>query len=530
MTTLTGKHIHLCPVCQKKVELKSEFNLGDSKMMQFTCGHMSASKLAALRVEFAELTNEQGHHLYPFQRECMRFLRDSNFRALLNLDMGLGKTLIVSFAFKVFAEELLPALVICKSALKSQWMRHIKSATGEYPQVIDNGKDVPMPDIFPVTIASFDILRRFENHDYIEQYKTVVIDETQNIKNPEAARTKQLRYITRNVPHVIGLSGTPIKNHGGEYFSILNILRADMFPTHQQFLYRWVNSYWDGYKYKLGGIRHLDQFREKTRDFIIRYTRDEVMPDLPKINRQFHYTDLAVTVKKAYEAELEKFTKFVDEFGYEGTHAGDSVIGFLSRMRHITGVAKIPMAIAMIEEFLLTSDKKLVVFTHHKDVAELLVKELTRRSKLEGEDGDEQLFSAPLNYHSGLGSSERDSLITEFLNGPARIMIASTLAIGEGTNLQPVADAIMLERQWTPVPEEQAECRFPRPGATADRIDIRYIVALGTIDEMLAELVERKRQIIGEAIDGAAGRWDESNVMRELAELLYKQGKAKWSL
>jgi len=493
---------------------------------------MSAIKLASIKGEFEDLTNEQGHHLYPFQRESLKFLRDSNFRALLNLDMGLGKTMIISFAFNAFREELLPALVVCKAALLSQWGRHVKSALGEWPQIIGSGKEVPMPDVFPVTIASFDILRRFESHDYIEQYKTVVIDETQNIKNPEAARTKQLRYITRNVPHVIGLSGTPIKNHGGEYFSILNILRSDMFPTHQHFLYQWVNSYWDGYKYKLGGIRNLDRFREKTKEFIIRYTRDEVMPDLPKINRQFHYTDLAATVKKAYEAELEKFTKFVDEFGYEGSHAGDSVIGFLSRMRHITGVAKIPMAIAMIDEFLAQSEKKLVVFTHHKDVAELLVKELTRRFEEQVKDnGDDSLYaSAPLNYHSGLGNFERDALIAEFLTGESRVMIASTLAIGEGTNLQPVADAIMLERQWTPVPEEQAECRFPRPGATADRIDIRYIVALGTIDEMLAELVERKRQIIGEVVNGGAERWDESNVMRELAELLYKQGKAKWSL
>jgi SNF2 family DNA or RNA helicase len=135
-----------------------------------------------------------------------------------------------------------------------------------------------------------------------------------------------------------------------------------------------------------------------------------------------------------------------------------------------------------------------------------------------------------MHYHAGLNGVERDNTIQKFLSdSKQRVLIASTLAIGEGTNLQPVADAIMLERQWTPVPEEQAECRFPRPGATADRIDIRYITALGTIDEMLAELVEKKRQIIGEAINGGAEQWDQTAIMRELAQLLYKQGKEKWS-
>jgi SNF2 family DNA or RNA helicase len=86
----------------------------------------------------------------------------------------------------------------------------------------------------------------------------------------------------------------------------------------------------------------------------------------------------------------------------------------------------------------------------------------------------------------------------------------------------------MLERQWTPIKEEQAEARFPRPGQTASAITITYMVAVGTVDEFLAKLVEKKRSFVSNALDGASYEWSESSIIKELAEVLASSGGTQW--
>ncbi|HEY6020421.1 MAG TPA: hypothetical protein VIY48_11075, partial [Candidatus Paceibacterota bacterium] len=97
--------------------------------------------------------------------------------------------------------------------------------------------------------------------------------------------------------------------------------------------------------------------------------------------------------------------------------------------------------------------------------------------------------------------------------------------------LQCCANLVMVERQWNPANEEQAEARFPRPGQKADKIIALYLVAVGTIDELLARLVEKKRALCNEVIDGKKHvRWDETDVIREIGRILAEQGKQAWSM
>jgi SNF2 family DNA or RNA helicase len=89
----------------------------------------------------------------------------------------------------------------------------------------------------------------------------------------------------------------------------------------------------------------------------------------------------------------------------------------------------------------------------------------------------------------------------------------------------------MLERQWNPANEEQAEARFPRPeGIKTDFIDGVYMVAIGTVDEFFSEIVERKREIVGKTLDGKAAEWDQSSLIKELAETLSLSGGRRWSI
>jgi SNF2 family DNA or RNA helicase len=100
--------------------------------------------------------------------------------------------------------------------------------------------------------------------------------------------------------------------------------------------------------------------------------------------------------------------------------------------------------------------------------------------------------------------------------------------MGEGHNLQICSDCIIMEREWNPPKEEQAEGRFPRPGQTSDKITATYFTAIGTVDEFFAEIVEQKRSIFDSTMNGIKTNWNESSLIKELAEVLAQNGGKKW--
>ena len=110
------------------------------------------------------------------------------------------------------------------------------------------------------------------------------------------------------------------------------------------------------------------------------------------------------------------------------------------------------------------------------------------------------------------------------------IMVASTLAAGEGLNLQTCSDCVMHERQWNPANEEQCEGRFIRIGQTAEVVYATYaeMQGLTTIDPQLDAIVERKRiQFHAMHNKGEAARWSEDSIIKELAESIVRAHKAK---
>ena len=121
------------------------------------------------------------------------------------------------------------------------------------------------------------------------------------------------------------------------------------------------------------------------------------------------------------------------------------------------------------------------------------------------------------------------SKLDKFRSDPnARVLVGNTLSLGTGHNLQVASECILMEREWNPSKEEQAEGRLPRPGQTADKITATYMTAVGTVDEYFATIVEKKRGIMSSTLDGADYKWDESSMIKELAEVLASKGGSKW--
>ena len=553
-----------CPTCHKIAEAEKEFSISGKTILKLKCGHLLQQDQLK-RSSPEQIVSLDGKQLYKFQCDGVRFIEESGARCLIGDEMGLGKT-VQGVAAILLHPELQPFLVICKASLKQQWQHEIMRWMGEdyLAQILDSPKDQPLKGL-KAYIMSYDILRRFaangmkkkkesplelhgdgdlvdslfdskttesesskEKGELIKilektKVKTIILDECQQIKNSESQRTVFTRELCKHVDHVIALSGTPIKNNAAEYFPVLNILKPEVFPRYSTFLMSECDSYFTGYGYKTGGLRNPESFQRKTKSFIIRRERKQVLPDLPPIRRSFQFHELSKEVEKAY---IDTFKSFRDDYNSMGGEFGNAfeekgnILAYLSRMRHLAGLSKINPCIDYVMEIMGSTDDRVTVFVHHKDVAEILINKLDSLFK--------EINLPPCARHQA-GSS---SLETERAFEKSRVLICSTLAGGEGLNLQHLCRRfVMLERQWNPANEEQAESRFPRPeGIQTDFIDGVYMVAVGTVDEFFSEIVERKREIVSKTLGGEAVTWDQSSLIKELAETLAMTGGRRWSI
>lgn len=545
---------HHCPTCNKVVTHTSEMKIGNMWIRTYQCGHTEAvTGVTTAQTDTLDITSMDGKHLFPFQLQGAQFAEASGIRCLIADEMGLGKT-VQACAVAVAHPETLPVFIFVKSGLRMQWMKEMIRWGDLTCQIIDGANSAFLKGMSGYIISQDTAWRigyRLKTKkekladsikgDKAEMIKVgpditeiavklgvklVIIDECQQIKNSTSRRTIAIQKCCEKIPHVIALSGTPIKNNAAEYFPILNIIRPDKFPDKNQFVYGWCDTYYDGYSTKTAGVKNPKAFLDYTKDFIIRRERKDVLPDLPKIFRRNQFCELGEMVEEEYKKTIKDFNNYMDgnDDMDNAMLRSANILAYLSKMRHLTGLAKIDPICEYVEEFITSTSRKLFIFVHHKDVGQILATKLSKMAREWPAEWGQRIITLT----SDMDAYARDQAVTDFKSADNRIMIGSTLASGEGLNLQFCSDCIMAERQWNPANEEQAEARFPRPGSTADKINADYFIAVGTVDEFFSELVERKRQIVTATMAGEAAPWNESSLIKELADMVRQRGGQKW--
>lgn len=454
--------------------------------------------------------------LYEYQIEGAKAIEKSNGRLGVFDEQGLGKT-IEALAWLKFHPEAFPYAWVTKSGIKFQHAKEIVRVLGKeyFPQVLMSGKDSFIPGMKGY-LFSYDIFRRLDL-DKIKELgiKTIVLDECQAIKNPDSTRTQLVRNIARECKFILPLSGTPWKNRGSEFFVALNMLSPQKFHSYKSFKNDWVDTYYDGNREKEGGIRDIKRFKEFTKDILIRRERKDVMPELPLINRTQFLAEVPEHARKIYDEQADIITAIYNEAvisGKEGSFESTAKINEnLMVMRQIVGLAKVDTTVELAKEFLEDTDRKLVIFVHHKKCGELITAQLTEWC------ADNNVLP-PLRLTADLDSIARFQLCEDFNHKGYRLLIASTLASGEGLNLQTCSDCIMHERQWNPANEEQAEGRFIRIGQESNQVNAIYVHGDDTIDTIFDNLVEQKRRQFQSAMNsGITPTWNESGIVREIA-------------
>lgn len=512
-----------CSECGKIAIEKSRISFGLSKLITLECGHVLSDEVLSQEADIAHILN--GCTLMNYQVEGVKFLEQANARAILADEQGLGKTIEILALIKLHAKELTPAVIVVPSAVKLQWHHEIINKcgiSGFLTQVIDSGKVLAAPG-FDIYITTYDLLKNYDECFKLvkDNIKFVALDECQRIKNHDTGRAKAVQKFIRDlkIEHVIPMSGTPIENNAGEYFTILNLVAPRVFPQYATFIKNDCDSYQNGYATKVGGLKNPTLFKEKTRDFIIRRKQKDVLQDLPELSRHFYHVELDRKVHKRYaelmeELEQEYYNEDTDGFTKQG-----NMLAIMNKMRQVTGISKVTECVDFVTEFLLSNDRKIVIFAHHHTAEDVLEAELNKWLK----DGG---FAPVTRFRSG---DEFEKVGNKFRDSASRVMIASTLAGGVGGNLQFVSDVVMLERQWNPAKEGQAEKRHHRYGQK-NAVTVTYMIASGTIDEKLTEIVESKRATMSSTLDNEEVNWNESSLMSELATMLVTTGKKAWKL
>jgi len=548
-----------CEYCGKVAKTKSEKTVSvksdtqpDLKFIVLECGHTIVRKIPKgtpfhvfqmggdinCQHEWSrnECVNCGRFRPYDFQLEGMKFLEAGlavNKGAAVFDEMGLGKT-IQAMGVTYFHQELWPVLWIVKSGLKYQTSTAIIRWMGDkhIPQVVNTSKDWLIPGLKHYIIG-YDMLvhkvktlksgKTSASGFDIAQFdrvgiKCVVLDECQQIKNVDSSRTQMVRKVV-STRKVIPLSGTPWNNRGSELFPVLNMMDPVKFHSEEGFKRQWVATYFQGPHLKEGGIRNIPRFKEHTKDLCIRRERAEVMPELPPTNRTKLYVKMDVTQEAIYDAAVDEFVKWFEE--QQDNLSGMAIIAAMAKMRHLVALAKVPATLEYVEEFVEETDRKMVVFAHHKDVQELIYADLHEKY------GADMLVC---KIFADMSPFERNEVAEAFNKAPRALMVASQLAAGEGLNLQTCSDTIMHERQWNPGKEEQCEGRFPRPGQKASSINAIYthMDGLTAIDSTLNGIVERKRiQFHALHNNGEMPQWNEDSIMKELADTIVRAHRSK---
>lgn len=537
MSNLSQKRICPIPGCGQVMEIMTERKTAKMRILKLKCGHTTMVKQADTIVA-QEKKEEEGIYdfkfglnedmqLMPFQKEGVQFLERANFRGILADDPGLGKTYQFLAPLRLHKKKLLPALIVCKAGLRTQIGTSVTQMTGVPAQVMYANYEKPHMFNKAIVVVSYDGLWRMKWDESIwSKFKTIILDECQAIKNGDSNRTQKVKEIVKNYnyAHVMGASATPIKNRGSEYFQILHLVAPEKFPTETGFQLRWLEFDDRG---RARGVREdkMESWKEFTKDIIIRRKKQDVLPDLPPIRRAYRNCDLAEEVEDAYAEQMKGFIKEFE--GGEITQMRFvNLLAYIARMRQLVGLSKIPDTIEEIDEVLLGTDEKVVVFVHHISVGKALMTKMMERCEDAGYGWE------PVWLQGGLSNIQRDEIVDSFVNGPARVMIASQLASGEGVDgLQKVCGrAIMHERQWNPANEEQCEGRFSRIGSVKSSILIQYMIAVGTIDEWLTNLIDEKRIDVTATLDGRYVHPDETSLTREMMDIIYREGRERWRL
>lgn len=454
--------------------------------------------------------------LMPFQKAGVEYAVNAK-RCFIADEMGLGKT--IQALATVHYLNAYPALVVCPASVKINWKREVQKwlPQSKTVEVLKGRKKRQIRA--DIVIINYDILEAWV--DKLNGFRSVIYDESHYCKNPKAKRTRAAIQIADRIDGpVLCLTGTPILNNPSELTAQLRILgRIKEFGGAMKFRERFQ------------GTKHLNELNSKLRaSMYVRRRKIDVLTELPPKR----WSDVIVeptgeSLRKYKEAEKDLISYLANqakEKAYkEGATTAEAFESALiatmkaqaaeqlvavNTLKKLAAESKYSATIEWINNFLATGNK-LIVFTWHKSIADRIVNHYGAL-KLTGDTTTEQ----------------RAINVDKFQNDPNYQLFVSTMkAGGVGITLTASSDVLFIEQGWTPADMDQAADRAHRIGQH-DSVTAWTMIAEGTIDEDIKELISYKRGLVDASTEGKMIE-DKQNVLTDLLVRLARRGYGRHS-
>jgi SNF2 family DNA or RNA helicase len=469
------------------------------------------------QASFEELPTPAGFQgtLRPYQvrgYSWLAFLRRWGLGACLADDMGLGKTVQTLALIQRDWESngKRPTLLICPMSVVGNWKKEAERFTPTLPVLIHHGLKRAKGPAFAkqagqqaLVLSSYSLLHR--DRELLEKVRWggVILDEAQNVKNPETKQAQAARGLPAD--YRIALTGTPVENHVGDLWSVFEFLNPGFLRTQAEFRRTFF----------IPIQAHRDEeaaarLKRLTGPFLLRRLKTDksIIADLPDKLEMKVFCTLTKEQATLYAAVVEDTTRELE--ASEGIQRKGLILALLSKLKQVCNhpaqflgdnsplpgrSGKLARLTEMLEEVLEVGDRALV-FTQFTEMGDLIQRHLQETF------GREVLF-----LHGGVGQKQRDRLVERFqkeAEGP-RVFLLSLKAGGTGLNLTAANHVFHFDRWWNPAVENQATDRAFRIGQTRN-VQVHKFLCAGTLEEKIDEMIERKQEVAGRVV-GAGENW-----------------------
>ena len=451
-----------------------------------------------------EMTMPKGlqGELRPYQEVGLKWLWTNvskGFGSCMADDMGLGKTIqVISLILKMKEEGKLkkPVLVICPTTLMGNWMKELQLFAPDLDAVIYHGPDRQLDVNHDVILTTYAIMRIDVEELKKHSWSTIIVDEAQNIKNPDTAQTLAIKMLKSDVK--IAMTGTPVENRLTELWSIFDFINKGYLGSLREF----QKSY----------AIPIERFKENSRagklrmsisPFVLRRLKTDkhVISDLPEKMVLNEYCYLSKGQAVLYEKTLNEMMTKIS--GFTGVNRRGNIFKLITALKQICNhpyqflksgemgremSGKMEKCIDLVQS-IIDNGEKTLIFTQYKEMGDILCKVISQECNTE-----------PLFFHGSLTVPQREALIEKFqTEKDSKVMILSLKAGGTGLNLTSATNVIHYDLWWNPAVEDQATDRTYRIGQDKN-VMVHRMITLGTFEEKIDEMLKSKKELADLAV------------------------------
>lgn len=452
--------------------------------------------------------------LRPYQHAGVRWLHllsQLGLGACLADDMGLGKTIqvLALLLLRRGQPNNLPSLLVAPASLLANWIAEIDRFAPSLKALVAHPSVMPAAELaalvpeklaaVDLVITSYGSLRRIP---WLAQrsWNLLILDEAQAIKNPDAKQTRAAKQLTTRGR--IALTGTPIENRLSDLWSIFDFINPGLLGTAKEFA---------GFARRLADQPHAGSpyapLRDLVRPYILRRLKTDrsVISDLPDKTEIRAFCPLSRKQAALYQQAVKELAASIE--GVAGIRRKGLVLAFLTRFKQICNHPSQWLGdgiwaeqdsgkwarLRELCEVIAAKQEKALVFTQFREVTAPLA------SFLAGVFGRSGLV-----LHGETAVRQRQSLVRRFQEDEVvPFFVLSLKAGGSGLNLTAASHVIHFDRWWNPGVENQATDRAFRIGQTKSVL-VHKFVCRGTVEEKIDGLIESKRHLSKDVLEGGA--------------------------